>query len=140
MRAGLVKKGTIWFLRAVALSLLVLIAFVSYAIFEESYEKKQVSDEIEKLRAEAERIEKDNSQIREKIAYLESREFREKEARDKLNLQGEGEKLVVVKPSLSQETFTQEGDPSSGNEDDQVLSSQSKKENYKKWWDYFFKC
>jgi cell division protein FtsB len=135
MEKRLIRKGASWFLRLASLSLLILVAFSSFALFEEIYKKRQVDGEIKKLEDEARRIEKENSQIKDKIAYLESRDFQEKEARDKLNLQGEGESLLVVKPSLAKENS--QGNGSRSNNFDQAPASV--RSNYEKWWDYFFK-
>jgi cell division protein FtsB len=135
MKTRLVKKGTAWFLRIAAFLLLILVSFLSYALFEESYKKSQVKKEIERLRLEAEAIENKNFQIREKIAYLESREFLEKEAKDKLNLQREGENLIVIKPGPLREKSSEEEDFSQK----EGGSSGIQKTNCEKWWDYFFK-
>jgi cell division protein FtsB len=134
MSKRLVKKGTSWLLRFFALGLLFLIAFISFALFEETYKKKQVSEEIRKLEEEAKKFEKENSQIKEKIAYLESRDFQEKEARDKLNLQGEGENLVVVKINPQKNKAEEELAKNS-----EETRNYRQKPNWEKWRDYFFK-
>lgn len=86
------------------------------------------------MQEEAIRIEKENSKIKDKIAYFESRDFQEKEAKDKLNLQGSGENLVVVKPSPSQNFQTKVEESVQSDQRENVQLS-----NPMKWWHHFFK-
>lgn len=106
----------------------------AFALAKETWRKQQLMKEINQLQEEASRIEKENSKIKDKIAYFESRDFREKEAKDKLNLQDSGESLVVVKPSLFQGTQlkTEEVELS-------VQEKSSQVSNPLKWWNHFFK-
>lgn len=128
------KKAAPW-LAWMALTLGIgLLGVIFFALVKETYRKRQVLDEISQLQEEAARIEKENSEIREKLAYFDSRDFKEKEAKDKLNLQDPGENLLVIKPSLSKEA-------SLGSEEDktEVRQEISRSSNPQKWLDYFFK-
>lgn len=116
---------------------LIALVFLTLALSREMYKKKQVQKEIDNLKAEAERIEKENIVMEDKLAYFESRDFQEKEARDKLNLQNPEEGMVIIKPSISKGAFED------GNEDKQpeiARNEESKSiSNQKRWWNYFFK-
>ncbi len=111
----------------------VALFFAGVALYGQFSKKRQVQTEINKLRNEAEKIEKENNLIREKIAYLESRDFREREAKDKLNLQNPDENLVIIKsrvPEIKQQE--DEKMPEIPNPEKKIF-------NPRKWWDYFFK-
>lgn len=114
---------------------IVALVFIGISIAKETYKKKQVQKEISDLQEKAQKIIKENSQIKEKIAYLESPEYQTKEAKDKLGLQNPDENVIVVKPTLEKEIVI---DSIQG----QSLETMPKIEelpNYVKWWNYFFK-
>ncbi len=128
------KKAVSW-LTGIFLALGIgLLGVIFFALVKETYRKKQVLDEIKQLQDEAARIEKENSEIREKLAYFDSRDFKEKEAKDKLNLQDPDENLLIIKPSLSKEAAleTEENKTETRQEPAQLP-------NPRKWLDYFFK-
>lgn len=111
----------------------VAMIFIALAIFRETRAKKQVQTEIEKLKAEAEKINKENILSQEKLEYLESKDYQEKEAKNKLNLQSPDEKVVIITPSvIKNEEKKSESVPLD------KLKIQNK-EKYLKWRDYFFK-
>lgn len=110
-----------------------VLALIVLAITKETSKKNQVQSEIDKLREEAKKIEKDNLELTDKLAYFESSDFQEKEAKDKLNLQSPKENVVFVKPSL-----TKERESIPNNQPDKI-DVKIKMSNLQKWWDYFFK-
>ena len=112
----------------------IALIYVSISLSREFQKKQQIQEEIRKLQEEAQKISQENSAIQEKIAYLESSDYQEKEAKEKLNLQKPDEKVVVVRPSLSEENraaFSQ-------TEQTMPLPETPKIPNPKKWWNYFF--
>lgn len=114
---------------------LAALIFIGISAGRQTLKKKEIKKEIETLREEAEKIEKDNSNLEDKIAYLESRDYQEKEARDKLGLQKTEENLVVIKQNLSKKEEEEEE-----LFENQVQEKEVEKTfNPKKWWDYFFK-
>lgn len=111
----------------------VAMIFIGLAIFREMRAKKQIQNEIEKLQIEAEKIQRENILSQEKLAYLESKDYQEKEAKDKLSLQNADEKVVIIKPTVVK---------NEENKNENTERTQIKildRENYLKWWDYFFK-
>ncbi len=85
-------------------------------------QKYRVDKEIAQLQSQVEKVKKDNEQLSNLIQYFNTPEYREKQAREKLNLKKDGE-FVVGLPENS----------------DQADSSQPKPEsNFKKWLKYFF--
>jgi cell division protein FtsB len=125
-------KGNSWLIRTIIFLGLVVVVFIFLAISKETYRKRQVQNEIAKLEAEAKRIQGDNMHLADKIAYLEGRDYQEKEIRDKLNLQDARENVAIIDSGVTPKKT--EAEPEKN--DQQVLIKQS---NPQKWWDYFFK-
>lgn len=113
---------------------LAIAVVVSFRATKEAGRNNKIEEEVAVLQREAEKIRKDNQNLEERIAYFETQEFQEREAKEKLNFQKEGEKVVVVRPSPFQETG-QEASVKG------VESSRVEMEipNYNKWWNHFFK-
>ena len=112
---------------------LILIGMIIFAISKETIRKRQVEQEIGKLKEEASKIEKENVELSDKVAYLNSNDYKEKEAKDKLNLQSPGENVVIVKPGVVSQGQNVQEDTVGGKK---VIVKVS---NLQKWWDYFFK-
>ncbi|MDD3498064.1 MAG: septum formation initiator family protein [Candidatus Moranbacteria bacterium] len=96
---------------------------------------KAIEKEIEELRDEAERIGSDNNFLREQIEYLKSDHYKERLAKDKLNLKNPGEQVVVVQPG------GKSADTSEDRRESENFEEESYKEeisNFKKWLRYFF--
>ena len=114
---------------------LAVIIFVSFKAYEESQRNQKIRQEIAAVQFEAEKIQKDNRELEEKIAYFKTPEFQEKIAKEKLDFQKADEEVVVIKSSPSLEA--------KNDETEMVLPakelSNPKEPNYRKWWRYFFK-
>lgn len=132
MRGNEKKSGSL-LAKIFLLAGVVVLFFAVAAVFKQTQKKKQIQKEIKKIEEEAERINRENTDLQEKIAYLESRDYQEKEAKDKLNLQASGEQVVVIKPSIVKEAVNSNENPPVKTEETPKIS------NPKKWWDYFFK-
>lgn len=127
------SKGVSWIIRIIFFLGLIVLSFAAYSVSKVVSRKSQVEKEISALKEEAEKISRENGDLEDKVSYFESRDFQEKEVRDKLSLQAPDENLVVVKPGPSGE---KQEKPVSG------VAENNPPENipiYKKWWDYFFK-
>lgn len=112
---------------------IVVAGAVGWIASKEAYRNKKIEKEIEALKQEAERIRNENNALEEKIAYFETPEFKEKVAKEKLNLQKPDEKVVFIKPEQVQEDEVQQNAT--------VVASNVEENvpNYQKWWNYFFK-
>ncbi|MDP2934344.1 MAG: septum formation initiator family protein [bacterium] len=108
-------------------ALLVIFLLLIIALGRESYFNYQTNQEIKKLQEKIENLEKDNVELAETEKYFQSEEFLEKEARLKLNLIRDGEKLIIVK----------EEDNNSVEEVGKSRESENIS-NFRKWWRYFF--
>jgi cell division protein FtsL len=127
------KEGSYWTIRAFSLLAVVFLGFVTYSVFKVVYRKKQVQKEISSLQEEAIKIEKENGDLKDKISYFESKDYQEREVKDKLSLQLPDENLVVVKPGPAKK---EEASPV---ETAKMNREIDKTPIYQKWLNYFFK-
>ena len=107
--------------------LLIIFILVIIAAGREGYRNYKINQEIKNLQKKIDELNKTNTELSEMEKYLQSDEFLEKEARLKLNLIREGEKLVIIK--RSEEPKLEEAKPEDRNK---------KIPNILKWWEYFF--
>lgn len=111
---------------------IILAVFISSSAVREAYRSRKIEKEVEQLRQEAKRIQSENEQLAERIAYFETAEFQEKIAKEKLNLQKPDENVVVVKQGIKKEEVA-------GAETVVAEEQQQDLPNYVKWWNFFFK-
>jgi cell division protein FtsB len=109
-----------------SLVLAAILVFVVVALGRESYRYFKISQEIGDLEKQIEEFRKNNEELSKMKDYFQSREFLQDEARGKLNLVKEGEKLIIV----SNEDGLQEEIETKGTEPE--IS------NIKLWLEYFF--
>jgi len=109
------------------------IAAVSFVSYKEAKRDRQIDQEIEMMQQEAEKIRKNNENLKEKIAYFETQAFQEGVAKEKLNLQKPDEQVVIVKPSQYYEN--REENPA----DNQEEKTEENIPNHLKWWNQFFR-
>lgn len=114
-------KSKIFVIIGVAFAILILVASA-----REIIRRLQVEKEIEALQKEIELLENKNSELKGLIEYYQTESFAERQAREKLNLQKEGERAVIISENTS-EKFALE-------KEKQIQG----KSNLQKWWDYFF--
>jgi cell division protein FtsB len=109
-----------------SLVLTAILVFVVIALGRESYRYFKISQEIRDLEKQIEEFRKNNEELSKMKDYFQSREFLQDEARGKLNLVKEGEKLIIVSDGgdLQEEIETKETKPEIS--------------NIKLWLEYFF--
>jgi len=100
----------------------------------ESYRKYQLTQEIDQLKLEIERIEGKNEQLANLMEYLKEDEYIEKEARLKLNLKKPGEKVIILADRTEEEIENQEV------QEDNIFINRENDgaANHWEWWQYFF--
>ncbi len=129
-------KKSSFFLKIFLLIALAALIMIFQSSFRETYKKNQILKEIARLEKQAQEIDRENFAVEERLAYLESEEYKKKEAKDKLGLRDPGEFVVFVKPRVSQENNSIDSEISPANSvtpNDPIIS------NPLKWWQYFFK-
>ncbi len=110
-----------WFLGG-TFTLLLLIAL---ALGQETYRKYQITQEIQQQRQSIQQLSRENQDLEDLVSYLQTDNYRERVARERLGLQRDGE-LVVVVP---------EEDAVLVPEEDPLLLERT---NPERWWRYFF--
>jgi len=139
MRGKRQSESFFWLIRGIIVLLALTFFLFGYAFSKELKKKKKIREEILSLQEEAQKVEKENMEIKKRIAYLNSKDFQEIEAKERLNLQNPGEKVVVVSPGpISQDEKEIVSSPENNK---QITEDFSKdyRSNPQKWWDYFLK-
>lgn len=108
---------------------------IAQSLIRETYKKNQILKEIAELEKQAQEIDRENFAVEERLAYLESAEYKKKEAKDKLGLRDQGEFVVFVKPRISQENNSINIETTTV---DSSVSDDPPVPNPIKWWRYFF--
>jgi len=112
-------------------ALLVLLFFITFKLSHQVYRQNKVNEEVEALQSEIDQLDQENKDLNELISYLQTDDFKEKEAKDKLNLIKEGEQLVLVKENEVQ----QKQEEKDNFKDTEVIVYHA---NYYWWWHLFF--
>jgi len=102
--------------------ILALIGLV-IAVSKESYRRYQIDKEAADLKKEIASLEEKNESLTDLLNYFNSEKFLEKEARLKLNLTKEGEKLVIIS-----------SDKTAGPENQDESNQEEEISNFEKWW------
>lgn len=123
------KRKHLSFKLLLLMSLIIVVLFAP-ALFGEAYRNYQIDREIGSLKSEIEAMEKNNYELAKLVEYYNTDEFREAEARKRLGLKGEGERVVVIKPGAESSKIETVG---------VEIINNDNYPNYLKWWDYFFK-
>lgn len=125
------NKGMGFMLKFLVVFCFAVLFFVTFKLFEQTYKQNQINGEISRMQQEISALNQDNHDLEELINYLQTDDFKEKEAKDKLNLIKEGESLVLIKEKDVLETNNE----SSGKNNPVVVISRPK---YYYWWHLFF--
>ncbi len=104
--------------------MLFLVILISYSIYKEINDQRDIRDNIKKLEQEKISLNEENINLIELLKYYKSDEYIELQAREKLNMAREGERVVIV--------------PSNENSLKQVNNIQEDMNNWKLWIKYFF--
>ena len=110
------------------------IIMISLALTQETYRRYQIQKEIEDLQTQAEKKQRDNEKLKGVIEYFKTDDFQEKEAKEKLSVQKEGEKVLMVKGEQQSADASKPEDISHPD----PAQQKDNRTNLRKWWDYFF--
>jgi len=112
-----------------------LMLIILYSASKETARTNQIDQEIQALKDEAGKIKKNNGELQEKIAYFETPDFQEKIAKEKLNMQKEGEGVTIIKNNPLKKSEPQ---ATGANTEISEKTDEPSRPIYKKWWQYFF--
>ncbi len=87
--------------------------------------KYRIDKQIRQLQARADQVQGQNQSLSDLVNYLNTDQYKEKVAREQLNLKKDGE-YVVALPQNQQEQVA-------------AASTETQKSNTEKWFNYFFK-
>ena len=104
-------------------ALLVLAVFLGNLKFKQFKNQVEIEKKTQSLQQQADALQKKNEDLSQSLQYLNSPSFKERVARQQLNLKKDGEMVYG---------FTENGSSTS---EGQIAVKTS---NAKKWWDYFF--
>ena len=119
----------------IIVSAIVVLGFLSVSIYREFSKKKQVENDINSLKEQAEKIKQENMSLEERIAYLGSQDYQKIQAKDKLDLQEPKENVVII--AQDSNFLAQEKKETEKSNSQKTENFDEKKENYLKWWEYF---
>ena len=102
-----------------------------YKISKESHKQSQIDKEVEALETEISRLNLDKKELSSLLGYVETDDFREKEAKSKLNLIKEGEQVILIREDG---LIKNRKDSETEKEVDVIVN----RPNYYYWWYYFF--
>ncbi len=112
--------------------LIPILLALTVGIFQKLYYRYEVKGELDKLNAEISDLNKQKNDLNQLVDYYKNESNLEKEARVRLNLKKEGEKVVIILPQATS-TPQLRGETISQYSDDTLNLP-----NYKQWWYYFF--
>lgn len=105
-------------------ALILLLIFLANIKYKQWKNQKAIEVQKENILAQTNALNKKSNELNESLEYLNSVAFKERVAREQLNLKKEGETVY---------TF---GNP--GEQISETLNSNKKISNFEKWWTYFF--
>lgn len=106
--------------------------WASYQQYERSV---RIQQEIDLLKREADRVARENETLSEKIQYFASPNFKEEEAKEKLGLRRQEEKVMAIEAQVRLEAEMETPD-AKREEAGQVAWEVP---HYQQWWNIFFK-
>ena len=111
--------------------LIPILLALTVGIFQKLYYRYEVKGDLDKLNTEIADLNKQKNDLSQLIDYYKNESNLEKEARVRLNLKKEGEKVVIILP---QATSTDKNSETISQFSDDIRNLP----NYKQWWHYFF--
>ena len=97
-----------------------------FGIFQQVYYRYQVQKKLNELNAEVANYKKQREDLTKLIEYYQDTSNLENEARVRLNLKKEGEKVVIILPTAT------------STDKNATFGNYENMPNYKQWWRYFF--
>lgn len=112
---------------------LTVLVLIGVSLGKEVYRKRQIQKEIEGLQSQINQLGQQNGDMENLISYLSSTDFQEKEAREKLNLQKNDEKMIVLRKDVVEPNSQPQNNSASPQ-----APPEDNSPNWQKWWKYFF--
>ncbi len=111
----------------IALVILIIIAAFLFKTEYSAWQKrKSIEQEITTLQNQQNALEQKNQELAKSLDYLNTSDYKEKIARQQLNLQKKGELAINFPDSINSQNSS-------------ALNINQNQKNWEKWWLYFFK-
>ena len=110
------------------------LAWLGYQTYKEFRRGEEIKQAIAQVEQEEGRIRQENATLKDDIAYFQTSDFQEREAKEKLNYQETGEHVVIFQPGAAPTDNKVSFSEHSGATDTVIF----RKPNYRLWWEQFF--
>lgn len=111
-----------------------LIGYIGYTVSLAVYKNYQTNQKINSLKADILKLEEEIGELKNLIVYYQTDSFKELEARRRLGLKGQGEKMIILPKDLIKEEML--------TDDSEVglveKPSEESVSNYQLWWEFIF--
>ena len=104
--------------------LLILLVFLGNLKYKQWKNQLEIEKQKQNLQSEADALEKKNNELNQSLQYLNSPSFKERVAREQLNLKKDGETVYSFGDAATSSGLS--------------LQTDGKTHNAQKWWNYFF--
>ena len=109
----------------------VILILFGFNVGKEMLKKKAIEREVTALENEITSLESENTELEDLLQYVKTEEFAKREAREKLNLVGPGEEVIVI--PRADAGLAKEAGVSGASEE-----APAKFASAMRWWNYFF--
>ncbi len=82
--------------RLLTISIIIGFIFILYGMFHQIYNSLEAGNRLDRELNKLAELQKKNSELKKRLADVETHQFIEQQARDKLNLTREGETMVII--------------------------------------------
>lgn len=117
--------------RVITVIVFIIIIYAAFGLAKVTWQNYKVNQQIISLKDSIKKSDEENFNLKSKIEYYKTDSFRERQAREKLNLQKPGE-IVIVIPNSPQAEEVKKA------EENKVYEKPTLRSNFQKWQDYFF--
>jgi len=116
---------------------LVLAIYMFVVLAVETSQNYSLRNKSDNLESQITKLEQQIEDLGYKVTYYKTDSYRERLAREKLNVAAAGESVIIIKDDKRNEKATKEDEVSIDNlkTDEQALSE---KPNYQQWWIFLF--
>jgi cell division protein FtsB len=116
---------------------LVLAIYMFVVLAVETSQNYSLRNKSDNLESQITKLEQQIEDLGYKVTYYKTDSYRERLAREKLNVAAPGESVIIIKDDKRNEKATKEDEVSIDNlkTDEQALSE---KPNYQQWWIFLF--
>jgi len=126
------SAGKFYQSKSFILLIILIIIFFLYQIWQDYYQQGDLRKEIMRLEDQLSLISDEQTDLVDTLAYVQSDDFVEIEARTKLNLRKPGEQIIIVSSNDDIQSLV-DGDSANS-----YFSDNNERSNFSKWWHHFW--